>query len=82
MLIHDLRSGCRGNLGEMKAQVERGTELQERIERAVLKGTNLKRRLMRRLMSKERFINAEDTIKYGMADTIIDDIDQISKTRK
>ena len=78
MMIHDLKSGCRGGVNEMRSHVERSSEMQARIEQLILAATRLKRKRMRRMMRKEVVFGAHDAVKCGMVDAIIDDIDEIT----
>ena len=77
MMIHPLKSGCRGGVDEMKAHVERSSEMQDRIEQMLLDASDLKRKQMRRMMKNEIVLGAQEAVQSGMVDAVIADINTI-----
>lgn len=77
ILIHDGSTGALGDTGKVLDNLEFTKESENRTCNFILKHTKISRELMERNYRRDWFMFSEDAIKYGIADKIITDIDEI-----
>ena len=77
ILIHDGSTGAIGDTGKVLDNLEFTKESEERVCGFILKHTKIPKELLEKNYRRDWFMFSEDAIKYGIADKIISDIDEI-----
>lgn len=71
VLMHQISSGTFGSFAEMENDIKETKRLQELFEDLVRKYTKLTKKKVKKLMSKDSFITAEEALDYGIVDHIV-----------
>lgn len=77
VLIHDGSSGAIGDTGKVIDNLEFTKEMEVRVRDFILKHTQIPAELLDKNYRRDWFLFSEDVIKYGIADKIITDIDEV-----
>ena len=77
VLIHDGSSGAIGDTGKVIDTLEFTKEMEVRVRDFILKHTQIPAELLDKNYHRDWFLFSEDVIKYGIADKIITDIDEV-----
>ena len=77
VLIHDGSSGAIGDTGKVIDNLEFTKEMEVRVRDFILKNTQIPAELLDKNYRRDWFLFSEDVIKYGIADKIITDIDEV-----
>ena len=77
VLIHDGSGGAVGDTGKVLDNLEFTKELERRVCKFVLEHTQIPKKLLERNYRKDWFLFSEDVIRYGIADAVITDLDEI-----
>ena len=77
VLIHDGSSGAIGDTGKVIDNLEFTKEMEVRVRDIILKNTQIPAELLDKNYRRDWFLFSEDVIKYGIADKIITDIDEV-----
>lgn len=77
VLIHDGSSGAIGDTGKVIDNLEFTKEMEVRVRDFILKHTKIPADLLDKNYRRDWFLFSEDVIKYGIADKIITDIDEV-----
>ena len=77
VLIHDRSSGAIGDTGKVIDNLEFTKEMEVRVRDFILKHTQIPAELLDKNYRRDWFLFSEDVIKYGIADKIITDIDEV-----
>ena len=77
ILIHDGSTGAIGDTGKVLDNLEFTKESEERVCNFILEHTKIPKDLLEKNYRRDWFMFSEDAIKYGIADRIISDIDEI-----
>ena len=77
VLIHDGSSGAIGDTGKVIDNLEFTKEMEVRVRDFILKHTQTPAELLDKNYRRDWFLFSEDVIKYGIADKIITDIDEV-----
>lgn len=77
VLIHDGSSGVIGDTGKVIDNLEFTKEMEVRVRDFILKHTQIPAELLDKNYRRDWFLFSEDVIKYGIADKIITDIDEV-----
>jgi ATP-dependent Clp protease protease subunit len=77
VLIHDGSTGAIGDTGKVLDNLEFTKESEVRVREFILKHTNIPGKLLDKNYRRDWFLFADDAIKYGIADKIIEDLDEI-----
>lgn len=78
VLIHDGSSGAIGDTGKVIDNLEFTKEMEVRVRDFILKHTKIPADLLDKNYRRDWFLFSEDVIKYGIADKIITDIDEVT----
>jgi len=76
-LIHSGSGGNGGTYEQVVSQTENYKKLIEMMKENILSHTKIDAKLFSKWRGKETYLYAQDQIKYGLADEIIDDISKI-----
>jgi ATP-dependent Clp protease protease subunit len=79
VLIHGLSSGTWGTLPEMLNEVEESKRMQKMLDGLILKYTKIKKAELAELISKDSYITAEDAVRMGIVDFIVNSPSQLYK---
>jgi len=79
VMIHQLLSGCCNNMKELEAHTNYNKELQNMIEKIILKNTKIKKTELKEMMTVSKFMSAKEALKYGIVDYIIKDKKELNK---
>lgn len=78
LLLHEgSSSGGQGTYSQQEAYQQNYKKLQEFLKTIILNNSKIDTKTWAKMSKKEWFMYPEDAIKYGLADKIIDDIDEI-----
>ena len=77
VLIHGGSSGAIGDTGKVIDNLEFTKEMEVRVRDFILKHTQIPAELLDKNYRRDWFLFSEDVIKYGIADKIITDIDEV-----
>ena len=77
VLIHDGSSGAIGDTGKVIDNLEFTKEMEVRVRDFILKHTQIPAELLDKNYRRDWFLFSEDVIKYGIADKIVTDIDEV-----
>ena len=77
VLIHDGSSGAIGDTGKVIDNLEFTKEMEVRVRDFILKHTQIPAELLDKNYRRDWFLFSEDVIKYGIAEKIITDIDEV-----
>lgn len=75
--MHQLRGATYGSYAEMDNDLQENKRLQNFLESICLDYTNLTKRKLKKLMSKDSFITPKKAVKYGIADHIANNNEEI-----
>ncbi len=70
-LAHQVSAGTVGKLSEMEGQVAQIKTLEEMLNRIYIERTKITAKQIGAIMSRDTYMNAVETVKYGIADHII-----------
>lgn len=76
-LIHEGSGGSGGTYSQVQAQNENYKKMIEMMKNNILSHTDLDTKTLNKWKNKEIYLYAEDQIKYGFADVIINDFSQL-----
>lgn len=71
-MIHQVSSGTRGTAIDMKIALEETLKLNEYLTNVYVKNTGKTYEQLEKDMSRDCFMSAQESINYGLADTIIE----------
>jgi len=71
ILVHAIQSGSYGSVHELDNDIKETKRLQEAVEKMTIKYTNITKKQLRELMSKDSFMDAKQALDYGIIDHII-----------
>lgn len=78
LLLHEgSSSGGQGTYSQQEAYQQNYKKLQEYLKQIILQNSNIDAKTWTKMSKKEWFIYPEDAIKYGLADKIIQNIEDI-----
>lgn len=77
VLIHDGSTGAIGDTGKVIDNLEFTKEMEARVKEFILNHTSIPEDLLDKNYRRDWFLFSEDVIKYGIADKIIEDIEEI-----
>lgn len=70
-MIHQVLTGARGQLSDVKIRYEHGEKTFDRLLDLYAKATKKSKKVLRRDMERDNWMSAEEAIKYGLADRIL-----------
>ena len=70
-MIHQVSSGTRGTAIDMKIALEETLKLNEYLTQVYVKNTGKTYEQLEQDMSRDKFMSAEESVAYGLADKII-----------
>lgn len=70
-MIHQVSSGTRGTAIDMKIALEETLKLNEYLTRVYVENTGKTYEQLEQDMSRDKFMSAEESVAYGLADEII-----------
>lgn len=76
-LVHDGQGGAVGNTGKVLDNLEFTQKLEKRIKQYILEQTKITEKEYDKNYRRDWFMFADEIIKYGIADRIITDLDEI-----
>lgn len=76
-LLHDGSMGAGGDTGKVIDRLEFTQKQEKKVKEYVLKQTKIDSKLYDKNYRKDWFLLAEEVIKYGIADKIVTDLDEI-----
>jgi len=79
VLVHQLSSGTVGKLSEMEKHLCYVQELDKTMQKLILKHTKINKKELDVMMRKDTFLSAQDALKYGIVDHIINKPDDLYK---
>jgi len=71
VLIHQLSSGFWGKFSEIEDEVKNLKKLTKMIKNIYLKNTNITKKQLDKMFKQDLWLNAEEALKYGLADEIV-----------
>jgi ATP-dependent Clp protease protease subunit len=71
VLVHQVSSGTWGKVSDMENDMAEKKRLQKMIEDMIRNDTKITKKQLKKLMSVDSYIVAEDALKYGLVDHII-----------
>jgi ATP-dependent protease ClpP protease subunit len=71
MLLHELRSGIWGKMSSIEEEVENLKKIMAHITNYYMDKTNMPRKTLDRLLSKDVIWNADECVKKGVADSVM-----------
>ena len=77
ILIHDGSSGAVGDTGKVIDNLEFTKQMEGRVRSFILEHTKIPEDLLDKNYRRDWFLFSDDAIKYGIADKIITDIDEV-----
>lgn len=77
ILIHDGFTGAVGDTGKVLDNLEFTKESEAKVRKFILEHTNIPQDLIDRNYRRDWFMFSDEAIKYGVADEIITDLDEI-----
>ena len=77
ILIHDGSTGAVGDTGKVLDNLEFTKESEAKVRKFILEHTNIPQDLIDRNYRRDWFMFSDEAIKYGVADEIITDLDEI-----
>lgn len=78
VLIHEGSvNGVGGDTGKVVDVIEGIKEIQRLLENFIIENTLIDKKIYKKYAKKEWYINSQDSIKYGIIDSIVDDIDML-----
>lgn len=72
MLIHQLSSGAYGKFEELVDDMENNKALMEVIQKIYLDRTKIPAKMLKEILKKDLYFDAQQCLKYGLVDDIID----------
>jgi len=82
VLIHQLSSVTFGKLSEMEVDINESKALQKMLDDLIVKYTNITRKQLPEIMSKDSFFSAEEAVKLGIVDGIVNSPRDLYKNPK
>lgn len=76
-LIHDGSGGAIGDVGKVFDNLEFMKKQDERINKFITEHTKISEKLLKKNYRKDWFLNSDEMIEYGVADKIIESIDEV-----
>ena len=76
-LIHDGSSGAIGDIGKLIVNLKFTEQLEERVRKYIVSRTKITEEMYDSNYRRDWFMFSDEMIKYGIADKIITDIDEI-----
>ena len=76
-LIHDGSSGAIGDIGKLIDNLKFTEQLEERVRKYIVSRTKITEEMYDSNYRRDWFMFSDEMIKYGIADKIITDIDEI-----
>ena len=77
VLIHDGAAGAIGDTAKVIDNLEFTKEMEERTCKFITEHTNITRELLSKNYRRDWFMFSDDIIKYGIADKVITDLDEV-----
>jgi ATP-dependent Clp protease protease subunit len=71
VLMHEVSSGSFGKLSDMEIDINEAKELKKIVEDMIVKYTKIKRNELKDLMIRDSYFSAQEALKFGMVDYII-----------
>lgn len=71
VLLHQISSMTYGKLSDMEIDMAESKKLQEIFEEWIIKYTKINKKILVELMKKDSYMSAEEAVKYGIVDGII-----------
>jgi len=84
VLVHQLSSGTVGKVAEMQNHLSYVKELDETVCKLILKHTKIRKRELDVMMKKDTYLDADESVKYGICDHVIrkpDDLYSLLQTK-
>jgi ATP-dependent Clp protease protease subunit len=72
IMIHQGSSGFRGNTPDVEVQANEILKLREIMEGLYMRHTGHDREKLRRDMERDKFMNPQEALEYGLIDSIIE----------
>lgn len=72
ILMHEVSSGTFGKLKDMEIDINETRSLKVILDDLILKYTKIKKNQLKEIMSKDTFLSAQEALKLGLIDHIID----------
>jgi len=76
-LIHDGSDGYIGNVGKMKDYQKFSDKMEAHIKQWILKNTKITDKVYKEKWREDWWLFADEIIKFGIADVIIEDLDEL-----
>ncbi len=77
-MIHQPSSGTRGRVTDMEIDLKEGLRIKQLLNRILAKNTGQKLATIERDVERDFWMNAEEAVKYGLVDKIIDSTKKVS----
>lgn len=70
VMMHELSGGYQGKATDMEIHVKQSTKLRDRMSKQYVKMTGQPLRKIKKDMEREHYMSADETVRYGLADSV------------
>lgn len=71
VLLHQISSGARGHIADVKISVEETGRINALLMEIILERTKIKRDDLKKLIERDCWLTAQESLKYGLVDKIL-----------